>query len=186
MRVQVIKPVNILHKGKKYGLGAIIEDYEGDLNTYVRPVGVSKPQPKPEPKKVKKDDAIMETSYVEPDPIKITPEGTEVLATFSPDVELSPNAIKAKIAEVERAKPKKIKLEDAEQSKDDTKEVQPTKEIEEPSKEEALEKEYNVVEVGRGWYEVQDGTGNVVSEKKMRRDDAEALREELYAYLALN
>ena len=168
MRVQVIQRISYAYKGKKYTFGEIIENYEGNLdNKYIRRIPdekTSKTQTK-DTKTQPKKDALMETGAVVPDPIIKTKEGTEVLATFSEDLNLSPEMIKAKIAEVESSKVVVVKEE--------------LEATEEPK--ENVKKEYNVVEVARGWYEVQDENGESVSGKKMRRDDAEALLEELYA-----
>jgi DNA-binding HxlR family transcriptional regulator len=161
MRVQVIQRVSYAYKGKKYTFGEIIENYEGALDKYIRRIPDQKETETQKPNKKETKDVLMQTESEVTKPIIKTKEGTEVLATFSEDLNLSPEMIKAKIAEVESSK------------------VVVKEEVEEP--EENVKKEYNVVEVARGWYEVQDENGEAVGGKKMRRDDAEALLEELYA-----
>jgi len=164
MRVQVIQRVSYAYKGKKYTFGEIIENYEGALDKYIRRIPDQKGTETQKPNKKETKDVLMQTESEVTKPIIKTKEGTEVLATFSEDLNLSPEMIKAKIAEVESSKVVVVKEEELEKAT-----------------EENVKKEYNVIEVARGWYEVQDENGESVSGKKMRRDDAEALLEELYA-----
>jgi len=173
MRVQVIQNVSFLHKGEKYGPGDIIEEFNGKLDKYIRQVGAA---PKPKPTQPKEEtqpkEALMESKPIIDKPITRTEEGTEVLATFDEEINLSPEMIKAKIAEIESKSE-----DDSIVFPDDVTDVIVPDDVEE----EVEKVEYNVVEVGRGWYEVHDANGKSVSEKKMRRDDAESLLEELYA-----
>jgi len=160
MRVRVVENINMLHKGNKYGYGEIIEDYTGVLNKYIQRI-VEATEVKEVPQFVQpKASTLMET-------VSEAPVESEFYATLG---DVDPEDIKAKIEEIESQTTQAVV--------ETSSTVEMTKDA--PEVEVPIIPEINVVEVKRGWYEVQDVDGNVLSEKKMRRDDAETLRDQLY------
>jgi len=151
MRVKVNYP-KYFYGGVFYHYGDVIENYKGQPDKYL--IGV-----RGAPKKVEVEVEVKAA----PEPTKVEEShfgGVDVvnnepvvLATFSEDTVLSPEAIRAKIAEVEAQQ--KVVVEKQEPS-------------------------FSLVELKRGWYEVKNTiSGKIVSDKKLRKDDAETLIEQL-------
>jgi len=154
MNVQVITNVNFIWQGKTYKIGAIIENYSGDLYESLRVVS-NQPKTGAAPSTPGHPEKVVE--------ILKTQDDTEILGFFD-GTSLSPETIKAKIREVESATVVETK---SFESSDVPKEP----EVEELKK----------VKVARGWYEVQDEDGNTISNKKMREAEADIFIKNLNA-----
>ncbi len=154
---------NIFYNGKVHAPGDKFE-YTGIPN--IPNLVLAKEDPKPISQPLSQpEQSVSLVGTISEEPVE-----SESYATLG-DVEsfVSPEAIKAKISEMESTT-----VVETSSTLDNTKVAEDTP-VEVPDI-----PVINVVEVTRGWYEVQDADGNVLSEKKMRRDDAETLREELY------
>jgi len=152
MNVQVVLDVNFIWQNKTYRLGDIIENYSGDLYNSIKVVGNAPATPNAQSAAPEKVIEILKTK-----------DDTEILGFFD-GTSLSPESIKAKIREVESAPV--VKTKSFEESNVST----------EPKVEE-LKK----IKVSRGWYEVQDEDGNVISDKKMREAEADIFIKNLNA-----
>jgi len=157
-RVKIVRNVKFLYKGKFYVYGDEF-DFEGEPSTVaslqvIKPISGPTPAKAVEAKKVEEVKPEPTPKVDEDNSVILTNDGTEIIDTFEMGSMVSPAAIKAAIAKVEATPVKVIKEEIVEQK---VEEVQ-----------------FEKVETSRGWYDVINSSGEVISSKKLRKDEADS------------
>jgi len=149
-RVKVITPVKFFYGGKFRTLNDEF-DYDGEMKPFLQVV-----------QKTTKEPVKVEKQIVPEPDFEKTEEGSEIITTFDPGMAASPAAIKAMVQSAESGEtvepPVNTLTEETVENSDE--ENVPTPKLE-------------MVEAGRGWFEIADEDGNIVSAKKMRKAEAE-------------
>lgn len=146
--VKIIAPVRFFYNGKMHHMNDEFE-YNGDMKDFMQIVSAAS----------KRAAQAQQTKQVEEVPaqnFEKIEEGVEIITTIDDAIAASPGAIKAMIAKAEAREA-----------------IDQPESMSEPVVESDAAPNFELLEVGRGWYEITDENGNTVSAKKMRKAEAE-------------